>query len=317
MNGRRAAIAAAGVAALALGALAVRTVVDVRRAERDYPPTGQFAAVDGVQLHYLERGSGPAVVLLHGNPGFVGDYTLGPDNTFDALARSHRVIAIDRPGHGYSDRPSAEKTTPREQARLIHQLLARMGVERPIIVGHSWGGGLALIYAEQYPTDVAGLVLAGTRAYPTPQRSDPVYALNRLPVIGAIFRATLLPPIGQRLLASRLTAAYAPEPVHRDHLAAARALWLRPSQVAATVWDSQNLQAALEMAGAGYGKIALPVIILVGDHDRGAAESHRLAAAIAGAQLRVLPNAGHELPLTRPAALVEAVRDLIAAAGPR
>ena len=299
----------AGVLIVAtLGALAVRTVVDVRVAERDFPPPGTIVAIDGTKLHYVERGNGRPVVLLHGNPGFVQDFTLGPDNLADALATDHRVIVVDRPGHGYSDRPSDEATTPREQARLIHELLERLRVDRPILVGHSWGGGLALVYAEQYPRQVSGLVLAGTRAYPSAARADPVYALNRIPVVGTLFRATLLPPVGQRLLERRLTAAYAPDPVHADHLAAARALWMRPSQVAATVWDTRNLQLALADASPQYERLAVPVIIVVGDHDTGIADSRRLAAAIPGATLRVLGNTGHEIPLTRPGDLAAAVR---------
>ena len=307
MSARRIAAVTAAIAIAALGALTLRTIADVRRAETEFPPFGQFALIDGVRLHYLARGAGRPVVLLHGNPGFVQDFTLGRANVFDSLAMHYRAIAIDRPGHGHSGRPSEAGTTPREQARLVHGLLQQLGVERPVLVGHSWGGGLALIYAEQYPQDVAGLVLVGTRAYPAPQRVDPVYTINRMPVIGPLFRVTLLPPVGQRLLARRLTNAYAPDAVRADHLAAARALWLRPSQVAATVWDTRNLQLALDSASRGYGAIAMPVVIVVGDHDGGLDDSRRLHSAISRSELRVLPGAGHEIPLTRPGALAEAV----------
>lgn len=304
---RLAAIAGALVIAT-LGALALRTAFDVRRGERAFPPVGTIVEIDGTKLHYVDRGNGRPVVLLHGNPGFVQDFILGPADLADALATDHRVIVVDRPGHGYSERPADAGTTPREQARLIHDLLRRLGIERPILVGHSWGGGLALIYAESYPSEVGGLVLAGARGYPSAGRADPVYALNRLPVIGLLFRATLLPPVGQRLLQTRLTAAYSPDSVHGDHLASARALWMRPSQVAATVWDTRNLQLALADASKRYGQIEVPVIIIVGDRDTGIDDSRRLAAAIPGATLDVLPNTGHEIPLTRPAVLAAAVR---------
>jgi pimeloyl-ACP methyl ester carboxylesterase len=299
-----------------LGALTLRTIADVRRAETAFPPVGQFAEVDGVRLHYLVKGTGRPVVLLHGNPGFVQDFALGPSNVFDLLATQYRVIAVDRPGHGYSGRPSSARTTPREQARLVHDLLRQLGVERPVLVGHSWGGGLALIYAEQYPDGVTGLVLVSPRGYPTPERVDPVYAVNRIPVIGQLFRVTLLPPVGQRLLARRLANAYAPDPVRADHVAAARALWLRPSQVAATVWDTRNLQTALDSASRRYGEIAIPVVIVVGDHDRGLDESRRLQTTIPGAELRVLPGTGHEIPLTRQSALADAVGRVFALVAP-
>jgi pimeloyl-ACP methyl ester carboxylesterase len=307
MSARRIAAFIGVLLLVALGALTLRTIADVRHAETAFPPVGQFAEVDGVRLHYLAKGAGRPVVLLHGNPGFVQDFALGPSNVFDMLATQYRVIAVDRPGHGYSGRPSNASTTPREQARLVHDLLRQLGVERPVLVGHSWGGGLALIYAEQYPRDVAGLVLVAARGYPTPERADPVYAVNRIPVIGQLFRVTLLPPVGQRLLASRLTSAYAPDSVHADHLAAARALWLRPSQVAATVWDTKNLQTALDSASRRYGEIAIPVVIVVGDRDQVLDDSRRLQLAIPGAELRVLPGTGHEIPHTRPAILADAV----------
>ena len=316
MSARRI-VASIGILLLiALGVLTLRTIVDVRHAETAFPPVGQFAEVDGVRMHYLAKGAGRPVVLLHGNPGFVQDFALGPSNVFDMLATQYRVIAVDRPGHGYSGRPSNAGTTPIEQARLLHDLLRQLGVERPVLVGHSWGGGLALIYAERYPRDVAGLVLVAARGYPTPERADPVYAVNRIPVIGQLFRVTLLPPIGQRLLARRLTSAYAPDSVRADHVAAARAFWLRPSQVAATVWDTKNLQIALDSSSRRYGEIAIPVVIVVGDHDRGLDESRRLQSAIPGAELRVLPGTGHEIPLTRQAALADAVGRVFTPVGP-
>jgi pimeloyl-ACP methyl ester carboxylesterase len=311
MSTRRIVVFVTAIVVLILGGLTLRTLFGVRHAELAFPPIGQFAEIDGATLHYVDRGSGPAVVLLHGNPGFVEDFTLGPANLVDALAKQYRVVAIDRPGHGYSARPSDRGTTPHEQARLVHDLLSRLGVQRAVFVGHSWGGGLTLIYAEEHPENVAGLVLLGTRAFPSPERADPVYALNRVPIVGALFRATLLPPVGQRLLSRRLTAAYAPDPVREDHVAAARALWMRPGQVAATVWDTKNLQLALDGASKRFGSITAPMVVLVGDHDRGIEDSRRLAAAVPGAELRVLPNTGHEIPLTRPSEVEDAIRHIL------
>ena len=310
MSPRRISTVAAAIVLAALGALTLRTLADVRRAETAFPPVGQFAEVDGVRLHYLAKGAGRPVVLLHGNPGFVQDFALGPSNVFDMLATQYRVIAVDRPGHGYSGRPSNAGTTPREQARLLHDFLRQLGVERPVLVGHSWGGGLAMIYAEQYPRDVAGLVLVAARGYPLPNRPDPLFTVNRLPVIGPLFRMTLLPTLGQRVLAQRIAEAYAPDSVRADHLAAARALWLRPSEAAATVWDAKNLQTALDSASHRYGEIAIPVVIVVGDRDQILDESRRLQSAIPGAELRVLPGTGHEIPHTRPGLLADAVSHL-------
>jgi pimeloyl-ACP methyl ester carboxylesterase len=294
----------------ALGGLALYTLVETRLAERAFPAAGQLVSVDGTRLRYRESGRGAPVVLLHGNPGFLEDFAPDdPDGVFASLALGFRTLAFDRPGHGYSGRPSAAGTTPEEQARLLHDALRRLGVVRPVLVGHSWGGGLALVYALRYPDDVAGLVLLGTRAYRDSGRADPVYAINRVAGVGALLRRTLMLPVGRGILDRRLAAAYAPDTVHPDHVARARALWLRPAQIAATVWDTPNLQRAFDAASPRYGSLRVPVMVLVGDRDHGLDESRRLAAAIPGAGLVILPRTGHELPLTRPAAIVAAVAE--------
>ena len=309
--------AMAAAVVVVLGALAAYTGTETRRAERTYPGIGHRIVADGATLRYRELGTGVPVVLLHGNPGFLEDFA--PDDTtgvFAMLARSYRVIALDRPGHGYSSRPSVQGTTPREQARLLHDALRQLGVVHPIMVGHSWGGGLALVYALQYPTEVRGLVLVGTRAFRDTGRADPIYAANRIAGVGAILRATVMLPIGRSLVSRRLGAAYAPATPEPGHAARARALWLRPSQLAATVWDTWNMQEALGAASPHYGAIDLPVSILVGDHDRGLSESRALATRLPNARLTVLPSTGHELPLTRPEAVADAVRQVAMAPAP-
>jgi len=135
-----------------------------------------------------------------------------------------------------------------------------------------------------------------------------VYALNRTPIIGALFRYTALLPLGRALVKRGLTSAYAPDTVRRDHLEAARALWLRPSQVAATVWDTRNLDRELREASTRYAGIRVPVIIICGARDQSLPESQRLAIAIPGAQLVVVPNIGHEAQLTRTAIVLDAIR---------
>ncbi len=304
-----------GLPITVMGGLAAYTQLESARAERAFPGVGRFVSVGGADLRYREAGHGAAVVLLHGNPGFLEDYA--PDDSqgvFRRLAREWRTIAFDRPGHGYSARHSLSGTTPKEQARLLHEALARLGVVRPVLVGHSWGGGLALIYALRYPDDVAGLVLLGTRAYRDSGRADMVYAANRLPGIGTVLRHTVMLPVGRGILERRLASAFAPDAVQPEYAARARVLWLRPAQIAATVWDTPNLQRALAEASPRYGSITVPVAVVVGDADRGLAESRRLAAAIPGATLIVLPRTGHELPRTRAQAIVDAVRLVTSAA---
>jgi pimeloyl-ACP methyl ester carboxylesterase len=145
------AIIAAVIAVLA--GLGVWTALIVRRAERRYPPAGEFVEVEGYRLHYVEAGSGQPVVLLHGDSGSVLDFTLSPLMT--ALARDYHVFAFDRPGLGYSQRPRAAGS-PFVQARMIYGALRTLGVKNPVLVGHSRGDPSALRWASSTPQKSPG-----------------------------------------------------------------------------------------------------------------------------------------------------------------
>ncbi|HUF35401.1 MAG TPA: alpha/beta hydrolase [Gemmatimonadales bacterium] len=282
------------VAVTALAGGAVVTGVAGRRAAAEYPPEGRLVGVGDARIHVLERGAGPPVVMLHGNPGFVEEFT----PLAAALAPDFRAIAVDRPGHGHSDRPSNAGTGPLEQVALIRAALDSLGVRRPVLVGHSWGGGLSLVYALEHPDEVAGLVLIGSRAFPLDDR-DPIYGLVRTPLIGAFLRHTLLLPLSRSMVEDGLAAAYSPEPPQPAHIAAAGAVWTRPGQVAATVWDTRNLNRALTTYATRYGELRMPVEILVGERDGLRPESERLHLEIDGANMVIFDAGGHEVHRTR------------------
>ena len=137
---RRAWSSAAAVAALA--GTAAWTGSRARRAEQENPPIGRFITVGGVRLHYLERGSGQPLLLLHGNVVRLQDFLVS--GLIDRLAERYRVIAFDRPGFGHSKRPRDRLWTAATQAELLHNTFASLGIERPIVLGHSWGALTAL-----------------------------------------------------------------------------------------------------------------------------------------------------------------------------
>src|ERR1043166_51729 len=124
----------------------------------------QTVVVDGTALTYVSAGSGPPVVLIHGNPGSHHDYTLA---VVERLSQSYHVIAFDRPGHGYSQRRDSIRTTVEIQARIIRDALQKLAVGQPVLVGHSWGGSLVLAAALAYGKDLSGIVLLAPAAYPS------------------------------------------------------------------------------------------------------------------------------------------------------
>ncbi|HEX7791841.1 MAG TPA: alpha/beta hydrolase, partial [Afipia sp.] len=112
------------------------------KAERDNAPEGRFLEVNGVRLHYVERGTGDAVVLLHGNGSMMQDFK--SSGLIDLAAKDYRVIVFDRPGFGHSERPRSVVWTPDAQAELINAALTQLGVSKAVILGHSWGASVAV-----------------------------------------------------------------------------------------------------------------------------------------------------------------------------
>ena len=142
-------------AAATIAAMTMYNVYRARKAEREHPPAGQFVTVDGVRLHYIERGEGPPVVLLHGNVVTAEDFDTS--GVLDLVAKRHRVIAFDRPGFGYSDRPHGSAWSAGTQADLIRDAFAVLGINRPVVLGHSWGAAVALSLGLNHPDAVKGL----------------------------------------------------------------------------------------------------------------------------------------------------------------
>ena len=194
-----------------------------RRAEADFPPLGSFVVVDGVRLHYLDSAPGDderqAIVMVHGASGNLRDFAV---SIFDELAQKYRVIAIDRPGHGYSERPSSDSVdaawvTPEIQARLIHGAMRQIGVEKPVILGHSWGGAVVLAYALAFPADTGGVVVLSGASHPW--RSKPAFH-NRwpaIPVVGDIFVNTLVTPGFKLLSDAAIQRNFAPNSPPPDY----------------------------------------------------------------------------------------------------
>ena len=176
---------------VAAGALAATALLNrhlAKKAEHDNPPAGQFLDVDGVRLHYVERGSGEPLVLLHGNGSMIQDFE--SSGLVDLAAKNYRVIIIDRPGFGHSSRPRNVIWTPDAQAQLIRRALDRLGVSQAIVLGHSWGASVAVALALKFPDFVRGLVLASGYYYPTLRPDVVALSAPAIPVVGDIMGHT-------------------------------------------------------------------------------------------------------------------------------
>ena len=162
MAGKALPIAAGVVVAAVASALLNRWLA--KKAERRNPPVGRIITVDGIRLHYVERGTGTPLVLLHGNGSMIEDFQ--SSGLIDLAAKKYRVIAIDRPGFGHSDRPRSTIWTPEAQADLIAAALKKISVQRAIVLGHSWGTLVAL--APLLTLRAVASLLPSFRATPSP-----------------------------------------------------------------------------------------------------------------------------------------------------
>lgn len=303
----------AGLAAVAVGAATALWVsYRARKAEREHPPIGQFVVVDKVRLHYVERGEGPPVVLLHGNGVQTEDFIAS--GLIDALAQRHRVIAFDRPGFGHSQRPRLRLWTPQAQAALLHRALTQLDVGPCVVVGHSWGTLVALAMGLDYPADINGLVLVSGYYYPTARPDVPLNAPAAVPVLGDALRYTVLPLTGRLLLKRSLRAMFAPVPLPAHYLNVVPAeMLVRPLQIRAATEDGTLMIPAVAKLRYRYDEMKKPVTLIAGDGDKIVnvrAHTRRLHKEVAHSKLVVVPGAGHMVHHGDTLAIVAAVAEM-------
>ena len=304
-----------GVAGLAASFLYVRS--RQHDAERAHPPQGKFIDVDGVRLHYIDRGTGPALVLLHGNGVFASDFELS--GLIDAGAKSHRVIVFDRPGFGYSDRPGNNSWTPEAQAKLLYQALHQLGVERPVLVGHSWGTLVALAMALDYPKYIRALTVVSGQYYPSARVDAPLQAVSAVPGLGHLLRNTVIPVIGRLMWSMAVKRMFAPKPVPASFQQLPPWLALRPSQVGASASEAGMMIPAARRLSERYKELTMPVAIIAGDEDKVVDFEHharRLHDAISHSDLIIETGVGHMAHYADPACIIEAVQHLEASLTP-
>jgi pimeloyl-ACP methyl ester carboxylesterase len=283
-----------------LGAARAMTVLAAARIEAAHPACGRLVEVEGGKLHVLELGaSTPSdqlpIVLVHGASGNLHDLRLALG---DRLAANRRVILIDRPGHGWSDRPGGvADASPARQAALIAQAVGRIGVERFVLLGHSLGGAVASALALAFPARVAGLVLLAPVTHPWKGGLAWYNAILSTPVIGPLFAHTVAVPLGVLLLNGGVASVFEPQAAPADYVRRA-AIWLllRPAQFVANAQDVAALKAFVAAQAPRYGEIGAPTVILTGSADTTVSphiHARAVAAAVPDARLIVLAGVGH------------------------
>ena len=296
-------------ALLGLGVLAAANHAAARAAERRHPPRGRMLDIAGTRLHVLEEGSGPPVVLLHGNGAMAEDFVAS--GLVDRLSANHRVIIPDRPGFGHTPRSHGKLWTAHAQAELIAAALDRLGIEQPVVLGHSWGVMVALDLARQHPDKVGALVLVGGYYHPTLRLDVPLVSLSALPVLGDLLRHTVLPPLLWLMRKGVFRMLFAPAPVTSGFQARFPVgLALRPSQLRAVAQDTAMMIPGTALLARHYDELRMPVAIVGGVEDRIVdfdTQSRRLHEEIRHSRLHPVAADGHMVHHTEPALLADIV----------
>jgi pimeloyl-ACP methyl ester carboxylesterase len=307
------------VLVLVAAGLILRTELISAEVARLYPPKGAFVSLPGGRLHYLERKpSGEArgtVVLVHGASSAHADLlaTLGPELSH------YRVIALDRPGHGWSDRlAGSAMADPGRQAAALMQALDVIAPERFVLVAHSLAGALSARIALDRPERLNGLVLLGGVTHPWPGGIAWYHHITALPVIGPLFTRLVALPAASLLLDAGANSVFAPRPMTPGYVETGEIrLLLRPAAFRA---NSQDLAATFDFVTAQaprYKTLQVPVVAITGDSDSVVSPTlHSAAIAREAPQGRfvLLPGVNHMPHHAAPEIVVEAIDQMV---GPR
>ena len=287
--------AAAAGAALLLRKAGIQEDLDWGSVEKP----GRLIDVDGYKVHYVDQGTGPVMVLVHG----FGGQTYSYRHLIPIFARDHRVIAVDLKGYGYSERDAHTDLSHAGQVAMLRSLLVRLGVERATFVGHSMGGGVVQRFAAAHPEMVDALVLAASVS------TDDRVGQRVMP---PAFVVKPLVPLIERLISSRLLKGSYYDPAQLT--GEVRDEYMRPVRIRGSV---DGFIAIMRAAGnetlVETGRITQPVLILSGAHDRLVPLSvgQRIREQIPQARIVVVDRAGHMLLEERPQECARAILDFL------
>lgn len=304
-----------GVIAFALLAPITFTFFIARRVTKGFPPEGKFIDVGADRVHYTDRGQGPAIVFVHGLCGNLRNFAY---LDMERLARSHRVIVIDRPGAGRSVRAAESPANIYAQARMVAQCIEKLGLDKPVLVGHSLGGAISLAVGLNHPHVVRRLALIAPLTH---AESAPPGAFGGLvlpsPLVRRLVSWTLAIPLS--IISSRkaIAAVFAPETMPRDFpFKGGGLLGLRPHVFYAASSDLVSAPEDLPDMERRYASMTVPVDVLYGRGDRilnVKRQGEALKQKLDRVNLRII-DGGHMLPVTQPALTTDWVLAVAAAA---
>ena len=276
------------------------TRIGVWHIERRHPPVGDFATANGTRLHYVLDRAGdtadlPPIVFLHGASGNLNDQRIAFQEKLSGRAD---LLFVDRPGHGWSLRGPEFNELPDGQAATVAALMSELGIDKALIVGHSFGGAVAASFALNHPEKTVGTVFLSPVSHPWPGGIDWYYKLTPMPVIGRIFSETLALPFGLARIGPGTEAVFTPNKPAEDYVdRTGVALVLRPWHFRANAVDVERLLDYVTRVAPRYSQIETPTVIITGNRDAivlPRIHSLGLERDLPNAELLWISNMGHK-----------------------
>ena len=282
------------VAAIIWTVTLLRAASHEARAEATHPPQGQILDVNGHRVHAQVMGSGPDIVLIHGASGNLRDMTL---SLAPKLAERYRVISFDRPGLGYTDGIDETGASLAQQAELLSSAAQILNAEKPIVVGHSYGGAVALAWAVHHPDRLSALVPLAAASNPWDTPLDPLYRVTSHPIGSALVVPLITAFVPDRVVENALASTFLPQSPpdgYQDHFGPG--LTLRRGSMRANATQRANLLDEIKTQVPLYAEIAVPTEIIHGTADTTVSlhiHSEKLVEQIPDATLTRLDGIGH------------------------
>jgi len=281
----------------------------VKDAEETYPPVGGMIYVDGSPVHYMDRGHGFPIVMIHG----VGSDLSGfYPHLVEPLSRDFRVILLDRPGHGYTPlAPDSTYMGPIEQAKFVEKFLDQIGINECVMLGHSWGGAVATAYTIQHPKQVKHLVLLAPYLVPFERKSDFMMAWAEKAFFKNFVIKTIAVPISRLIQPRMAKKSFWPDPVPDYYSTGKIMLPQRPVSLIAAARDLRSINQDLRLMRPDMDKINCPVMLFEGDSDRLIPPEPNIQLADhLGWKVRVFDDTGHPLHIVRAQEILDYLLDL-------
>ena len=294
--------------------LFVYTRIEANGISERYPPVGQLAEIGGRDIHFVDVTEGeaptlPPLLFIHGASGNLRDQ-MGAYG--EALKGQARMIFVDRPGHGYSQRGAEAANSPSGHANTYAELLDDIEIDQAVVVCHSLGCASAAAMAVLHPDKIKGLVFVAPATHPWPGGVKWYYDLAAMPLLGRLFTEMLTLPVGRLSVDAGVKSVFSPNEATDDYAEmSALPLLFRPWEFRANARDVANLKGHVSQMAPRYSEIKKPTVIITGDKDDVVlAEIHSvgLENAIEGSELVVLRDVGHKPDYAATQTVIDAIR---------